>query len=234
MELFYQTDSYCRTLETLIENIDTSDNSVQFEKTIIYPGGGGQPYDFAFLTCGDKRYAVSGTKKNEFGIWYILDALPPSPGAPVTMEIDWDRRYAFMRSHTAMHILCGVIWRDYRKAVTGGNMDILKGRLDFEFAELNKDMLPELERKVNEEIKAAREIQIIFADDSTNLNELIRTKENLIPKGVDNIRLIEITGLDTQADGGTHVKNTSEVGSIKITDIENKGKNNKRVKMEIT
>jgi misacylated tRNA(Ala) deacylase len=133
-----------------------------------------------------------------------------------------------------MHILCGVIWRDYGKVVTVGNMDILKGRMDFEFDGLTPALLAEIEAKINQEAAAGHEVKVEFLGRDEALAGLIRTKENLIPQGVETVRLINIVGLDKQADGGTHVANTKEVGTIKITGFENKGKNNKRIKVELS
>jgi misacylated tRNA(Ala) deacylase len=233
MELLYQTDSYMKEIDTEITRIDPGTLSVQFAATIVYPGGGGQPYDVGNFMVNDCGHGILGASKNEAGIWYRIDPPLPAAGEKVRLQIDWDRRYALMRTHTGMHILCGVIWKDYGKAVTGGNMEPLKARMDFDFEGLNGDLLREIEAKVNAEVLAARNVVVSFLDREAAVDGLIRTKENLIPEGVDRVRLVEIEGLDKQADGGTHVRNTKEVGTVRIVGFENKGKNNKRIKIEL-
>jgi misacylated tRNA(Ala) deacylase len=146
-------------------------------------------------------------------------------------RIDWDRRYALMRTHTALHVLCGVVWRDYGAPVTGGNMDPLEGRMDFEFARLPKDLVGEIEERCNREVAAARDIRvrILPRKEAFRIPDLIRTKINLLPEGIREVRTVEIVGLDLQADGGTHVANTREVGEIRVTDYKSKGAGNKRL-----
>ena len=234
MELLYQTDSYAGEIDTVIEAVNGGDNSVRFAQTIVYPGGGGQPYDIGMFEHEGESHAITGSKKTDGELWYLLDRIPPLTGMRVRLKIDWERRYALMRTHTCMHILCGVIWRDYGKAVTGGNMEPLKARMDFEFDGLDHDLLQEIERKINEEVRAEREIRVFFTESREELESLIRTKTNLIPDGVERIRIVDIDGLDRQADGGTHCANTRETGTIRITGFENKGKSNKRIKVEIS
>ena len=140
-----------------------------------------------------------------------------------------------MRTHTAMHVLCGVVWRDYQASVTGGNMDILSGRMDFEFERLAPEVVVEIEEKINVEVVAAREVKIdtLPRELAFQIPDLIRTKINLLPEGISEVRTVEIVGLDLQADGGTHVSNTKEVGSIKISKYKSKGGINKRLYVEI-
>ncbi|MDL2229548.1 alanyl-tRNA editing protein [Treponema sp. OttesenSCG-928-L16] len=233
MKLLYQHDAYLKEIETLIESADDVRNAVTFAETIVYPGGGGQPFDIGNFECNGEPYSITRTEKTDAGFHYILDKTPPPAGSAVRLVIDWERRYALMRTHTAMHILCGVIWRDYKKAVTGGNMDVLKARMDFEFEGFSAELSAEIEAKINEEAALGRDVRVEFLKEGDDLNGLIRTKENLIPAGVEQVRLINIAGLDVQADGGTHVKNTKEVGTIHITGFENKGRINKRIKVEI-
>jgi misacylated tRNA(Ala) deacylase len=156
-------------------------------------------------------------------------------GAHAIGVIDWERRYQLMRTHTAMHILCGVVWRDYNASVTGGNMDPGKGRMDFEFASLTRELITEIEAKCNAEIAAAREVraQILPRDEAFQIPDLIRTKINLLPEGIAEVRTVELVGLDLQADGGTHVNNTREVGQMKVVDYKSKGAINKRVYIEL-
>ena len=168
-------------------------------------------------------------------VWYILEGNIPEKDSIVELKIDWGRRYQLMRTHTAMHILCGVIWRDYQSQVTGGNMEPLYGRMDFEFENMSRDLVDEIEEKINMEVRNAREIEvrILPRQEAEKIPDLIRTKINLLPPNLKEIRTVEIKGLDLQADGGTHVRNTSEVGPIKIIDYQSKGKVNKRIKIRL-
>jgi misacylated tRNA(Ala) deacylase len=150
-------------------------------------------------------------------------------------EIDWDRRYALMRTHTALHVLCGVIWNQWGKAVTGGNMEPLAARMDFEFDPLPEGFGSTVEALVNQELSQARPIEVSFLARDTALADadLIRTKVNLIPDNVPEIRVVDIVGLDKQADGGTHVRSTDEVGAVRVVKTESKGKGNKRIRIEV-
>jgi misacylated tRNA(Ala) deacylase len=166
-----------------------------------------------------------------------LEGEDPLPGGGETVKgkIDWERRYQLMRTHTAMHILCGVVFRDYGALVTGGNMDPLKARMDFEFETMHADLVSKIEKAINKEVGNARDlhVKILPREEAFQIPDLIRTKINLLPEGIKEVRTVEIEGLDLQADGGTHVKNTSEVGKIKVTDYKSKGKINKRIYVEI-
>jgi misacylated tRNA(Ala) deacylase len=230
-ELLYTTDSYLKTMTATV--VAHAAGGVVLDRTAFYPGGGGQPADMGGLTDGNGvMYIVMGLKKVDGQIVHQLAGdLLPEIGATVTGEIDWDRRYALMRTHTAMHILCGVIWRDYQAQVTGGNMDPMVGRLDFEFDRLDKALVEEIEAKINAEVAASHPIQvnILPRDEAFEIPDLIRTKINLLPQGISEVRTVEIVGLDLQADGGTHVANTYEVGPLKISDYKSKGAINKRI-----
>lgn len=154
----------------------------------------------------------------------------------VECHIDWERRYQLMRTHSAMHVLCGVIFRDYGATVTGGDMDPLKGRMDFEFETMHKDLVAAIEQAVNQEVKKSSPIRIAILprEEAFKIPDLIRTKINLLPEGIQFVRVVEIVGLDLQADGGTHVQNTSEIGKIRVVDYKSKGKINKRIYIELT
>jgi misacylated tRNA(Ala) deacylase len=219
--------------------VDAAGGRVALDRTAFYPGGGGQPCDLGAQTfrvsetlkvCG-----VTQVKKEGELVWHWLNGGLPAEGQAVTGSIDWSRRYALMRTHTAMHILCGVVWRDYGASVTGGNMDPLQGRMDFEFATLRAELVGEIEAKCNAEIAAARDVRvkILPRDAAFQIPDLIRTKINLLPPGILEVRTVEIVGLDLQADGGTHVANTREVGRIKVTDYKSKGAINKRIYVEV-
>lgn len=230
-ELLYTTDSYLKTMEaTVTAHVE---GGVVLDRTVFYPGGGGQPTDMGSLTdANGVQYIVMGLKKIEGQIVHNVagDALPDI-GSTVTGEIDWDRRYAMMRTHTALHILVGVIWRDYHAHATGGNIEPLLGRLDFEFARMEKQLVAEIEEKINAEVAAARPIvvQLQPRDEVAQMEDIIRTKINLVDPTLTTIRTVEIVGLDIQADGGTHVANTYEVGPLKISDYKSKGAINKRI-----
>ena len=154
-------------------------------------------------------------------------------GDRLTGDLDWARRYALMRTHTALHALCGVVWRDYGALVTGGNMEPGAGRMDFEFQRMSGDLVDAIEASVNEELARSRDVRVnvLPRDEAFAIPDLIRTKVNLLPDGIAEIRTIEIVGLDLQADGGTHVNNTREVGQIRVTGYESKGRINKRIRL---
>lgn len=228
-ELIYQTDSYVKSFSARVMGVDEEQRGVLLDRTAFYPGGGGQPHDEGTLTAGGKTYRVSAVKK---GNLHVLEGDErPRVGTAVQCQLDWERRYRLMRTHTAMHILCGVVWRDYGASVTGGNMEPLQGRMDFEFERLQKDLVQEIEEKINAEVTAAREVRvkILPRDEAFAILDLIRTKINLLPEGITEVRTVEIVGLDLQADGGTHVANTREVGRIRIPEYKSKGGINKRI-----
>lgn len=231
-ELLYQTDSYLKEFTATVTAHDADQNGVLLDKTAFYPGGGGQPNDIGMLIEGDNSYPVTAVKR---GNVHIINGELPPVGTEVKGILDWERRYKLMRTHTAMHILCGVVWRDYQASVTGGNMDLAGSRMDFEFEKLEKDLITEIEEKINAEIAAQRDLKVLILprEEAFQIPDLIRTKINLLPEGIEEVRTVEIVGLDLQADGGTHVANTREVGQIKITDYKNKGGINKRLYVEI-
>lgn len=232
-ELLYQTDSYLKEFDAQVNGVLPEQRGVTLDRTAFYPGGGGQPCDEGTLTVGDRAYRVV---KVERGNVHILDGDDlPEVGASAHGILDWDRRYKLMRTHTAMHILCGVVWRDYSASVTGGNMDPLKGRMDFEFERLQKELVGEIEARINAEVDAAHDlrVRILPREEAFQIPDLIRTKINLLPEGISEVRTVEIVGLDLQADGGTHVANTREVGRIRIADYKSKGGINKRIYVEL-
>lgn len=239
-ELLYYDDAYQREFTASVTDVEQNEDAtrVALDQTAFYPGGGGQPNDLGALTINGTHYGVTKVKKEGNQVWHTLDRAAPSIeiGTEVQGEIDWARRYALMRTHTAMHILCGVVWRDYGASVTGGNMDPGKGRMDFEFESLTRDLIGEIEVKCNDEIAAARptQTQKLPREEAFQIPDLIRTKINLLPAGIQEVRTVELVGLDLQADGGTHVANTQEVGTIKVTDYKSKGAINKRIYIELS
>jgi misacylated tRNA(Ala) deacylase len=236
-ELLYQTDSYLKSFDATVEEVDEENHAIVLDRTAFYPGGGGQPYDLGTLTINATSAPLRRARKIGSRVIHILPTEVPLPaaGSAVHGEIDWERRYALMRTHTAMHILCGVIFRDYGASVTGGDMDPLKGRMDFEFETMHKDLVQDIERAINAEVANARPIRIdiLPREKAFQIPDLIRTKINLLPEGIQQVRVVEIEGLDLQADGGTHVGNTSEVGHIRVVDYKSKGKINKRIYVEV-
>ncbi len=240
-DLLYQTDSYLRQFEARVIAVDPAGSRVALDRTAFYPGGGGQPSDTGSLAFDGATALVTQVKKEGAPsgdgdvVWHTLAGGLPMEGAAVAGTIDWDRRYALMRTHSALHVLCGVVWRDYGAQVTGGNMDPLQGRMDFEFANLRGELVAEIEAKCNAEVMAARDVRvrILPRAEAFEIPDLIRTKINLLPPGIAEVRTVEIVGLDLQADGGTHVANTREIGHIRVTDYKSKGAINKRIYITI-
>ncbi|MCL4871337.1 MAG: alanyl-tRNA editing protein [Anaerolineae bacterium] len=232
-ELLFQTDAYMQNFTAVVTA--QVDGGVLLDRTAFYPGGGGQPYDIGSLSVGDQVWAVSKVGKVGGEMVHFVVGELPAVGSTVTGELDWTRRYQLMRTHTAMHILCGVIFRDYGAQVTGGNMDPLQGRMDFEFETMRQELVAEIEAAINREVAAAHPVlvKILPRAEAFQIPDLIRTKINLLPEGINEIRTVEIEGLDLQADGGTHVANTREVGHIRVADYKSKGKINKRIYVEL-
>ena len=232
------TDAYARQVDAVVVDVDADANAVLLDRTVFYPGGGGQPADTgALIAAAGGSWRVTGAKKRDDDVWHLVEAeaTPPAVDTQVSAEIDWDRRHQLMRTHSALHVLCGVVWRDHQASVTGGNMEPLVGRMDFEFETMRAELVADIERAVNDEIAADREIrvEILPRDEAMAIPDLIRTKVNLLPEGIAEIRTIEIVGLDLQADGGTHVARTSEIGTVRVTGYESKGRINKRIRIVV-
>ena len=240
LQLCY-SDAYAReTSATVIDTGDADSADVTLDRTVFYPGGGGQPSDTGRLTRATDgvTWNVTGARKVAGEIVHDLTRVEGTSlavGDRVHAEIDWPRRHLLMRTHTALHVLCGVVWRDWGAQVTGGNMEPGAGRMDFEFERMSADLVGEIEARVNAELAAEREIRVAILprDEAFAIPDLIRTKINLLPPGIAEVRTIEIVGLDLQADGGTHVANTREVGPIRVTGYESKGRINKRIRIEL-
>ena len=231
-ELIYQTDGYLKEFDAVITAVNPDEKAVVLDRTAFYPGGGGQPNDIGVLA----GLNVVKVRKAGEDVLHIVDGDLPAIGTHMHGVINWDRRYQLMRTHTAMHILCGCVFRDYGAQVTGGDMEPLKGRMDFEFERLQKELVTIIETAVNREVQAGREVRvkILPRAEAFQIPDLIRTKINLLPEGIQQVRTVEIVGLDLQADGGTHVKNTSEVGQIRVVDYKSKGAINKRIYVEVS
>jgi misacylated tRNA(Ala) deacylase len=228
-EALYLRDAYRQECEAVVTAV--RDGAVALDQTVFYATGGGQPHDTG--TLADVR--VLSVHKDDEGIWHSLEGPVPAVGERVTARVDWERRHALMRTHTALHVLCGVIWTDYRVPVTGGNMEPLSARMDFEFDPLPPGFGEQVEERVNVELAADRPIEVSFLPRATAVldEDLIRTKVSLVPDTVPEIRIVDIVGLDRQADGGTHVRSTAEVGRIRVVKTESKGKGNKRIRLEV-
>jgi misacylated tRNA(Ala) deacylase len=233
IELLFLTDAYLQYLAATVTE-QVVGGVVRYQRA-FYPGGGGQPYDVGTLSANGQSWEVTALKKVGGQVVHFIAGDLPVVGMKVTGEIDWDRRYKLMRTHTAMHILCGVVWRDYSASVTGGNMDPLQGRMDFEFETMQQELVAEIEAAINKEVEAARPVMVnvLPREEAFAIPDLIRTKINLLPAGIQEVRTVELVGLDLQADGGTHVANTHEVGRLRVTNYKSKGRINKRIYVEL-
>ncbi|MCC6312955.1 MAG: alanyl-tRNA editing protein [Thermomicrobiales bacterium] len=240
-DLLFQRDSYLREFEATVVAVDPERRAVAFDRTAFYTGGGGQPADVGLVTAldGDASWSVVDGSKDGALAWSVLGGETPLPavGDRVRGEIDWERRYRLMRTHTALHVLCGVVFRDYGSLVTGGNMGPERARMDFEMdsADFTPDRVAEIERRANAEIAASHDVRVAILPraEAFAIPDLIRTKINLLPEGIAEIRTVEIVGLDVQADGGTHVANTREVVGLRVVGTRSKGKANKRLEIEL-
>ena len=235
--LLYHTDSYVQTFESKVNGLDEANHAIILDRTAFYPGGGGQPFDTGILIYNQISITVNRARKVGDDVLHFLDPGMPLPamGDTVTGNITWERRYKLMRTHTALHVLCGVVFRDFGASVTGGDMDPLQGRMDFEFETMQRELVQTIQEAINREIEKNRPIKtaILPREEAFKIPDLIRTKINLLPEGIPQVRVVEIVGLDLQADGGTHVHATGEVGPIRIVDYKSKGKINKRIYIEL-
>ncbi|MCU0267081.1 MAG: alanyl-tRNA editing protein [Acidimicrobiales bacterium] len=237
-ESLYLTDAYLRAFDAEVVAVDEDTHAVALDRSAFYPTGGGQPHDTGTLIWHDTTAEVVDVRKRDGLVWHTVDAAAalPETGTAVHGTLDWDRRHRLMRTHTAMHVLCGVIWNEWGKAVTGGNMEPLEGRMDFEFDPLPEGFKERVTELVGAEIAADRPIEVSFLPREVALADdaLIRTKVNLVPESVRTIRVVDIVGLDKQADGGTHVASTGEIGHFEVVKTESKGKGNKRLRVRLS
>ena len=232
-EALYHQDSYIQTFEAKVTEV--REDGVILDRTAFYPGGGGQPNDVGTLSAGEHTWTVTKVGRKDGAVVHQIEGGALAVGDVVTGVIDWERRHQLMRTHTALHVLCGVIWRDYGAQVTGGDMQPLAARMDFEFEHMTATFAEEVEELVNREVAEGRPIstRILPRDEAMAIPDLIRTKINLLPPGIQEVRVVEIEGLDLQADGGTHLGNTRDVGRIRIVGHESKGRINKRLRVQI-
>ena len=231
--LLCHDDAYLKEFEATV--LEVVGGGVALDRTAFYPGGGGQPPDTGTLTSGEREWRVKKLSRSGGELVHKLDSEALAAGETVRGAIDWDRRYELMRTHTALHILCGVVWRDYGAQVTGGNMKPLSARMDFELESMSASFAKEVEDLINAEVRAARPVHIrtLPRREAFEIPDLIRTKINLLPESITEVRTIDIDGLDIQADGGTHVANTQEVGTIRVLGHESKGRINKRLRIAV-
>jgi misacylated tRNA(Ala) deacylase len=213
------------------------DGGLFLDRTVFYVRGGGQPGDTGVIRWDGGEVEVLDTIRREGMPFHVVaeGAHLPDPGTPVYESIDWERRYRTMRTHTALHALSGVVFRDFGAKVTGGNMEPGVARMDFELDGISVEFGQQVERKLNEELIRGYPTEVLYLarQEAMKDPDLIRTKVNLIPEWVEEIRVIDIVGLDRQADGGTHVASTLEVGEVRVVKTESKGKANKRMRIEI-
>lgn len=237
-DVLCSTDAYLRTCDAVVTEV--TNEGVVLDRTVFYARGGGQPGDTGTLRWdGGEARIVDTVKARETGRYvHVLEdpSAAPAPGTALTAEIDWDRRHTLMRTHTALHSLSGIVYGDYGAKVTGGNIEPGGiGRMDFELDSMSQEFGREVEAKLNERLSEDRPVNVLFLPRAEALSDpdLIRTKVSLIPEAVDPIRVIDIEGIDKQADGGTHVHSTAEVGRVTVVKTESKGKGNKRIRIQL-
>ncbi|HEX9977753.1 MAG TPA: alanyl-tRNA editing protein [Acidimicrobiia bacterium] len=226
-------DAYLR--ETTASVVSVADEGIVLDRTVFYARGGGQPGDTGVLEWSGGSVAITDTLKRSGEVFHVPGGSPPPVGTAVVARIDWDRRHTLMRTHTALHVLSAVIWRDFDAKVTGGNMEPGVARMDFELDSISVEFGKDVESRLNAALAGNHPVTVRFVPRAEALADpdLIRTKVSLIPETVDPIRVIEIGSVDKQADGGTHVANTSEVGPVRVVKTESKGKGNKRMRIEL-
>lgn len=233
-EALYAEDAYLREFEATVLAVDSEGRRVALDRTAFFPGGGGQPHDLGSLG----GLPVESVARDAELIWHTLggDGALPSEGERVEGQLDWERRHALMRTHTGLHALSAVIWRDHEAKVTGARMEPLRGRMDFELEGLSAELVREIEARVNEEVAVDRPVRVDFLprEEADRRPELIRTKVSLLPESITIVRTVEIEGLDLQADGGTHVARTGEIGAVAIPEYKSKGRLNKRLQLTLS
>ncbi|MFH1330969.1 MAG: alanyl-tRNA editing protein [Actinomycetota bacterium] len=227
-------DAYLRECSAVVTAV--TDGGVVLDRTVFYPRGGGQPGDIGMLAWDGGAATVLDTVREQGEVLHVvIPGQAPPVGTAVRAAVDWERRHLLMRTHTALHVLSALVWREYGAKVTGGNMEPGQARMDFELEAMSVEFGREVEERLNAMLSAPHVVQVAFLPRVEALADpdLIRTKVSLIPEHVDPIRVVDIAGLDRQADGGTHVANTTEVGWVRVVKTESKGKGNKRMRIEL-
>lgn len=231
-ELLYLHDSYLKEFDAKVTAIE--EQTAALERTAFYPGGGGQPSDVGWFRWDGGEGRVTEVRKQENQVWHVLEGAPPSPGTPVRGVLDWDRRYAIMRHHSALHVLVGVVYRQFNALVTGGAIYPDRARMDFSLEDLNKDRVAAIEAEANKVIQEGRRMRVRFVTrEEFEQSDLTRLAKDLLPPHIREVRVVEIEGFDAQADGGTHVASTLEIGRLVVTKTENKGKANRRLEIAL-
>ncbi|SVA89103.1 uncharacterized protein METZ01_LOCUS141957 [marine metagenome] len=232
-EILCYEDSYMREFEATVT--DVIESGIVLDRTSFYPGGGGQPCDTGVIEWDGESSQITQVSRIEGKLVHKVDGPIPDLGNSIKGRLDWIKRYQLMRTHTALHILCGVVWRDFGAQVTGGNMTPLQARMDFELKEMSSGFASDIEILINQEVTAERDIKVsnLPREEAFKIPDLIRMKINKIPPAISEVRIVDISGLDLQADGGTHVRNTREVGKIRVVGHESKGRINKRLRIAV-
>jgi len=232
-QLLYLHDSYLREFDAVVTGADG--RRVALDRTAFYPGGGGQPADTGLLRWNGRSGRIAELRKEGDTVWHTVEGEAPAPGAAVHGVLDWERRFDIMRHHSALHVLVGVVYKTFNALVTGGAIYPDRARMDFSLEDLNKDRIAAIEAEANRVIGEQRRILVRFLSrDEFERSDLVRLAKNLIPQEIREVRVIEIEGFDAQADGGTHVANTSEIGTLRVVKTENKGKINRRLELALT
>ncbi|MFG3422011.1 alanyl-tRNA editing protein [Micromonospora sp. NPDC048063] len=213
------------------------EQGIVLDRSAFYPGGGGQPPDHGVLLWQGVQTRIVGTRKGD-DLWLIPAEGDPLPlaGTPVTGAVEDERRTRLMRTHSGLHVLCGVVFRDFGALVTGGNMEPGEARMDFNLPEVPPDFKSRIEELVNTEVAADRAVavRVLPRAEALALPDIIRTQSNLIPPSEQEVRIVDIVGLDVQADGGTHVASTAQIGKVQVVKVESKGRANRRVRVRLT
>lgn len=227
-------DQELREWEAVV--LDAQPDGIVLDRSAFYPGGGGQPPDHGVLLWQGVQTRIAGVRKGEDLVLIPVEGDPVPPvGTVVQGAIEDDRRTALMRTHSGLHLLCGVVFRDYGCLVTGGNMEPLTARMDFDLREVPPGFKQAVEDACNAEVEADRRIDVktLPRDEAFQIPDIIRTATNLVPPEVQDVRIVDIVGLDTQADGGTHVASTKQIGRIRVAKVENKGRGFRRIRIQI-
>jgi misacylated tRNA(Ala) deacylase len=228
-------DPTLREWECTVLGVDP-ERGIVLDRSAFYPGGGGQPPDSGVLLWQGVQTRILGTVKGDDLYLVPADGDPVPPvGTAVTGAVEDARRTMLMRTHSGLHVLGGVVFRDFGALVTGGNMEPGEARMDFNLPEVPDGFKALVEERVNAEIEADRrvDVRVLPRDEALAIPDIIRTQTNLIPAGETEVRIVDITGLDVQADGGTHVASTRQIGRVQVVKVENKGRQNRRVRVRV-
>lgn len=232
-ELLYLHDGYLKEFDAVVTAGEG--RAVTLDRTAFYAGGGGQPPDSGWLRWRGGESRVTEVRKQGDAVWHVLEGPLPPTGALVGGVLDWDRRYAIMRHHSALHVLVGAVYHLFGALVTGGAIYPERARMDFSLDDLNKERVAAIEAEANRVIQESRRIRVRFVSrEEFGRADLTRLARDLLPPDIREIRVVEIEGFDAQADGGTHVANTLEIGQLIVTRTENKGKTNRRLEIALS